>query len=141
MQPQRYLITSSLKSPASIARNRVIGYSVSGAGPQVCTSRTGRTQYLLPHQTTSCLPTKTVRTFTSGSTFFFRSSQQLQLFNFSNKQSDSGVMSLQKVTLSEGDGKTYPKTGQTVIMEYTGEQFLRSMRGFANDIFRMGLQL
>lgn len=28
---------------------------------------------------------------------------------------------LDKQILKEGDGKTYPKQGQTVVMEYTGK--------------------
>jgi len=32
-------------------------------------------------------------------------------------------MSLEKAVISEGDGKTYPRTGDTITMEYTGYLF------------------
>jgi len=81
---------------------------------KVCTSRT--TQSLTP-PFTSALPPKRCRTFTSASSSFFHSST-LQHKQFSASPNN---MSLKKDLVSEGDGKTYPKAGDTVTMEYTGK--------------------
>lgn len=118
LHSRRRLSTALLSNPTTTtSRRRVIGSSVTGAPSEACAIRTGRTQSSLPHQATSCLPTKSSRAFTSGTKSLFRSSQQLYL----PPKTNSGIMSLQKETLQPGDGATYPKEGDTVVMEYTGE--------------------
>lgn len=118
LHSRRRLSSASYSSPTTTTRRRrVIGSSVTGAPSEACAIGTGRTQYSLPHQATSCLPTKSTRAFTSGTKSLFRSSQQLQF----PPKSNSGTMSLQKKTLQPGDGQTFPKQGQTVVMEYTGK--------------------
>lgn len=119
---QRYLSTASPGRAVNTAgRRSIIGPSNTGAASQASASRTGRTQCYLPHQVTSWFPTKSCRTFTSGSTSFFKSSRQLYFPSNPNPSK----MSLQKQTLQPGDGRTFPQPGQTVVMEYTGKYFLR----------------
>ena len=74
-----------------------------------------RTQSLTPLPTSS-LASKRCRLFTSASSSFFRTSTPR------HKQSTTSPnnMPLKKDVISEGDGKTYPKAGDTVSMEYTG---------------------
>lgn len=121
MQHQCHLSTASLSNRVNSAgRRSIIGSYPTGATTEPSALGTGRTQYRLPHQVTSCLSTNSSRAFTSNSTSFFKSSpnRHFSLNPFGNK------MSLQKETLSQGDGSTYPKEGQTVTMEYTGKHLL-----------------
>lgn len=109
---------SSSFSTTTTSRRRVIGSSLTGASAEACAIGTGRTQSSLPHQVTSRLPTKTARAFTSSTKSLLHSSQQLYFPSNTN----SGTMStFKKETLSPGDGTNYPKQGDTVVMEYTGE--------------------
>lgn len=120
MQHQRYLTGTSHNShPNALGRRSIIGSYYTGAVTGTSALGTGRTQFGLPHQVTSCLPTKSSRTFTSSTTSSFKSSQNrsFSLNPFGNK------MSLQVERISPGDGTTYPKVGQTVTMEYTGEPY------------------
>lgn len=119
LQSRRMITTaSSLRSTTFASRRRVIGPSLTGASAETCAIRTGRTQSSLPHQVTSCLPTKSARAFTSSTKSFLKSSQQLY---FPSNPKSGNMASFQKQTLSPGDGTNYPQTGDTVVMEYTGE--------------------
>jgi len=88
--------------------------NAAGITNKVCASR--RTQSLTPLLASS-LPSKKCRPFTSASSSSFHSSTP------QHKQSSASPnkMSLKKDLVSEGDGKTYPKAGDTVTMEYTGK--------------------
>lgn len=76
-----------------------------------------KTQYL-PHQLTSFLPAKRLRSFTSSRPSTLHLSQTLPR----QLNTKAGIMatSLQKQILREGDNTNYPKKGDIVIMEYTG---------------------
>lgn len=82
---------------------------------KACASSARRTQSPTP-LLTSCLPSIKCRTFTSASLSLFRYSTPLHKPSAINANN----MSLKKDLVSEGDGKTYPKAGDTVTMEYTG---------------------
>ena len=75
-----------------------------------------RTQSLTP-PSTSCLPSKRCRTFTSATSFLFQHSTP----HHKQLSTEPATMSLKKELVSQGDGKTYPKAGDTVTMEYTGQ--------------------
>lgn len=95
---------------------RVIGSSDTKDSHKLEACATHRTQRL-PHQVTSCFPTIISRRFTSRPKSSFQSFRPLRTQTATNQN----TMSLQKETLKAGDGQTYPKEGQKVIMEYTGE--------------------
>lgn len=120
MQPQRHLSATSLSSQVKSAGKRsTIGRYSTGAVTEASAFRTGRTQYRLPHLVTSCLPTNSARAFTSNSTSYFNSSPN----RYFSLNPFGKTMSLQKETISPGDGKTFPQDGQTVTMQYTGKHF------------------